>query len=68
MIRIIKDKIIEKNRFDERAINLLKSGNKIGTFGSASIPLVLRLQYMFYEEKIKELIKSAFKFVLVAKA
>lgn len=55
---MIQDKSIERERFDSRALSLLaKDSFDTQNFGSEAIPLPLRSPYLFYEEKIKELIK-----------
>lgn len=55
---MIQDKSIERERFDSRALSLLaKDSFDTLKFGSEAIPLPLRSPYLFYEEKIKELIK-----------
>ena len=58
---IIYDKLIEKERYDQRARALLKSENEFSYFGSESVPIFIRTPYLFYEEKIKELIKPNMK-------
>lgn len=59
---MLDDKLIEKKRYNKRALNLLKQ-NELGLskYGSNSIPLVLRSPYIFYEDKIKELIRPSYK-------
>ena len=60
--RNINDKLMEKNRYDSRALAILKKKElESSKFGSASIPLVLRSPYLFYEEKIKELLNPSCK-------
>jgi len=59
LIRVLKDKIIEKDRFDTRALSFIEHGTA-HKLGSASIPLAIRSPYLFYEEKIKELIQPTF--------
>ena len=60
--RNINDKLMEKNRYDSRALAILKKKElESSKLGSASIPLVLRSPYLFYEEKIKELLNPSCK-------
>jgi len=49
---MLKDKLIEKNRWDNRAIKGLDAGE----FGSDGIPEPFRAPYLYYEKKIKDLI------------
>ncbi|MBC8489114.1 MAG: class I SAM-dependent methyltransferase [Bacteroidetes bacterium] len=57
-----EDKIIEKERFDTRAIYLLENDKfNIQSYGSLAMPLPLRSPYLYYEQKIKELIKPEYK-------
>lgn len=63
---MLDDKLIEKKRYDKRAINLLEQNVlEFSKYGSNSIPLVLRSPYIFYEEKIKELMNPSFKILEV---
>jgi len=56
-----EDKIIEKERYDDRALSIIKNDMlESSVVGSKLIPLPLRSPYLFYEEKIKELIKPTF--------
>jgi 2-polyprenyl-3-methyl-5-hydroxy-6-metoxy-1,4-benzoquinol methylase len=59
---MIDGKLIEKKRYDKRALDLLKQG-PLGPskHGSNSIPFALRSPYIYYEKKIKELIKPQMK-------
>ena len=51
------DKIIEHERYDERAASyFLKNVSKIPD-GSLSMPTYLRTPYIFYEQQIAELIR-----------
>lgn len=53
------DKIIEKDRWDQRAIFILNDDSLLAkSFGSVVIPLSLRQPYLYYEEKIKELVHN----------
>ena len=54
---IIRDKLKEKERYDQSARVLLNSKIGFSYLGSESIPIFLRTPYLFYEEKIKESIK-----------
>ena len=59
---MLDDKLGEKNRYDERALNLLKqNGLAFSKYGSTLIPLVLRSPYLFYEKKINEIIHPKMK-------
>jgi 2-polyprenyl-3-methyl-5-hydroxy-6-metoxy-1,4-benzoquinol methylase len=61
MVSLVKDKSIERERYDSRALSLLrKELFNAQNFGSDTIPLPLRLPYLFYEEKIKEIIKPIY--------
>ena len=58
----LKYKIIEKERFEARALSLLeKDFINTQSYGSKAQPLPLRTPYLFYEEKIKKLIKPDYK-------
>lgn len=55
---MIQDKLIEKERYNHIAkIILEQNPTQFGKPGSYAIPLVFRSPYLFYEEKINELIK-----------
>ncbi|MDC0276877.1 class I SAM-dependent methyltransferase [bacterium] len=52
------DKLIEKNRYDDRAIDILKENTlPPNIFGSSAIPLIYRTPYLYYEKLIRTLIK-----------
>jgi len=58
---MVDDKLIEKERFDARALSKLENDILVSLeLGSAQVPLILREPYIFYEEKIKEIIKPIY--------
>ena len=61
-IFVLQDKLIEKERFDTRALSILENDVlETPELGSKLVDLVLRSPYTFYEEKIKELIRPTHK-------
>ena len=58
---MIEDKMLEKERFDARALSIIENDILVSPeLGSAQVPLVFRAPYKFYEEKIKELIHPSY--------
>jgi hypothetical protein len=56
-----KDKILERNRYEERAKNVLKSKvEEEKNLGSQNISLHLREPYLEYENYIKKNIRSSY--------
>ncbi len=57
-----KDKLIEKERYDKKALDLIKQDQlEPNEHGSNSIPFALRSPYLFYEKKIREFIRPSYK-------
>jgi ubiquinone/menaquinone biosynthesis C-methylase UbiE len=57
-MKMNEDKLIEFTRYDARAKAQLLSVGKIITIGSATMPQYFRSPYVFYEQRIADLIKS----------
>lgn len=57
------DKHIELNRFESRAEKLLLDDNVNFLNGSESMPEYLRPPYIFFEKKIRNLIKKMTRFL-----
>jgi len=53
------DKITEKERWDQRAVSILKNDTLLAkSFGSDAIPLSLRQPYLYYEQTIEKLVHN----------
>ena len=62
MDNMIDGKLIEEKRYDKRALDLLKQDPVVPSkHGSNSIPFALRSPYIYYEKKIRQLIRPCHK-------
>ena len=59
---MIDGKLIEEKRYDKRALDLLKQDPVVPSkHGSNSIHFALRSPYIYYEKKIRQLIRPCHK-------
>jgi SAM-dependent methyltransferase len=59
MLTYTQDKLIERDRYDERAQSFLAAGKTaVGPNGSSAVPLAIRRPYIVYEEYIRKCVHS----------